>query len=269
MVTMDRAELGGFLRSRRARLQPADVGLAPGARRQTPGLRREEVALLAGMSVDYYIRLEQGRGPHPSDQILTALGDALRLTGDERAYLLRLADPAPTPPSRSQDVPDSVLRLLERLDDVPAMVIDACYDVLAWNRMLTALIGDLSAVPARQRNRLRRLFEGPDAAAPSRLELARQIVADLRAAGHYPDDPDVRRLVDELNAESPQFAELWAAREISVQRTLSKRTVHPVVGELELDCEVLAIPGRSQRLIMYTAAPGTPSHQALRRLRAS
>jgi transcriptional regulator with XRE-family HTH domain len=266
---VDRAELGGFLRSRRARLQPADAGLVPGGRRQTPGLRREEVALLAGISVDYYIRLEQGRGPHPSEQVLTALGRALRLTADEHDYLLRLAAPPAAPADAARAVPANVLRLLERLDDVPAMVINTCFDALAWNPMMVALIGDLSKVPERRRNRLRWLFDPSNPAAGDMLQLARHCVADLRAGGRYPEDPDVRRLVDELAAESPQFAELWAAREVEVRRTITKRTVHPVVGKLELDCEILTVPGHDHRLLLYTAEPGTPSHHALGLLRES
>lgn len=261
---MDRAELSGFLRSHRARLRPADVGLVPGPRRQTPGLRRAEVALLAGISVDYYVRLEQGRGPRPSEQVVTALGRALRLTGDEHAYLLRLTRPAAAGPPRA--VPGDVLRLLDRLDDVPAMVIDACYDMVAWNRMLVALIGDPAAWPPRRRNRLRRLFDTGDAHTGNRLELARRCVADLRAGGRYPADPAVRSLVDELRTESPEFARLWAEREVAVQWTLTKRTVHPVAGPLELDCEILGVPGHEHRLLVYTAAPGTPSAEGLRRL---
>jgi transcriptional regulator with XRE-family HTH domain len=265
---VDRAELGGFLRSRRARLQPAEVGLAPGLRRQTPGLRREEVALLAGISVDYYIRLEQGRGPHPSEQVLIALGRTLRLTGDEHDYLLRLGGQAPASVEPAREVPENVLRLLDRLDDVPAMVINACFDVLAWNQMMVVLIGDLSAVPYRRRNRLRWLFDSSNVATGNKLQLARQCVADLRAGGRYPADPEVRRLVDELSAESSQFAELWAEREIEVQRSLTKRSVHPIVGELELDCEILTVPGHDVRLLLYTAAPGTISHEALSLLRS-
>ena len=256
-------ELSGFLRSRRDRLQPADVGFAPGGRRQTPGLRRTEVALLAGISVDYYVRLEQGRGPRPSEQVLTALGRALRLTEDEHAYLRRLARPAAPGP---RPVPGNVLRLLDRLGDVPAMVIDAGYDLVAWNRMLVALIGDPAAWPPRRRNRLRRLFDTGDAVTGNRLDLARLCVADLRASGRYPADPAVRALVDDLLDESPDFARLWADREVVVQRTLTKRTVHPVVGPLELDCEILAIPGHEHRLLVYTAAPGTPSAEGLKRL---
>ncbi|MEV0237911.1 helix-turn-helix transcriptional regulator [Nonomuraea sp. NPDC050786] len=261
-----RTELGDFLRSRRARLQPEQVGLAPGHRRQTAGLRREEVALLAGISVDYYIRLEQGRGPQPSDQVLSALGRTLRLTGDEHDYLLRIGGrpPAPRPGSPAGPSPN-VLRLLERLGAVPAMVINVCWDVLAWNHMLAALIGDPSDVPARERNTLRWLFGSPTLP-PDHAEFARQAVADLRASARHPDDPDVRRLVSELSAASPLFAELWAEREIEVPRTVTKRAVHPVVGEVELDCEILPLPGGEHRLVLYTAAPDSPSHHALQAL---
>jgi transcriptional regulator with XRE-family HTH domain len=267
MEGMNRQELGGFLRSRRARIQPAEVGLTPGRRRQTPGLRREELALLAGISVDYYIRLEQGRGPHPSEQVLTALGRALRLSGDERDYLLRLGGQAPVPADSTREVPANVLRLLERLDDVPAMVINTRFDVLAWNEMLVALIGDLSSTPARRRNMLHWLFGDMGLCTLDKQDLARMCVADLRASGRYPDDPGVRGLVDELSAQSPQFAALWAEREIEVQRTFTKRAVHPLVGELELDIETLSVPGHEHRVLLYTAAPGTRSHESLRRLR--
>jgi len=269
MDQVNREELGGFLRSRRARIQPAEVGLAPGGRRQTPGLRREEIALLAGISVDYYIRLEQGRGPHPSEQVLTALGRALRLNGEEHDYLLRLGGQVshmPVNGDRVSDVPANVLRLLERLDDVPAMVVNVCCDLLAWNPMLVALIGDPAQMPERRRNRLRRLFDGSAPAIGNRLEIARQCVADLRASGRYPDDPAVRRLVDELSADSAEFARLWAEREIKIQRTLTKTTVHPLVGELELDCEILTVPGHDLRVLLFTAAPGTDSHDRLRLL---
>lgn len=257
-------ELGGFLRSRRDRLRPVDVGLEPGPRRQAPGLRRTEVALLAGISVDYYVRLEQGRGPQPSDQVLAALGRALRLTGDEHGYLRQLARPAPPPAPRP--VPGNVLRLLDRLGDVPAMVIDAAYDMVAWNRMLVALIGDPAVWSPRRRNRLRRLFDTGDTITGNRLDLARRCVADLRASGRYPADPAVRSLIDNLLDESPEFGRLWAEREVAVQRTLTKRTVHPVAGPLELDCEILAVPGDEHRLLVYTAAPGTPSADGLKRL---
>ena len=256
---MERVELGDFLRSRRARVRPAEVGLVGGGRRQTPGLRREEVALLAGISVDYYVRLEQGRGPQPSDQVVAALGAALRLTGEERDYLLNLVHPGRV--ERAAEVPGTVLRLLERLGDIPAMVIDGCYDVVAVNGMMTALVGD-----GTPRNMLRWLFDESDFAAGHKRDLARRCVADLRAGGRYPRDPGVRRLVDGLLADSPEFARVWAAGDVAVQRSLTKRTVHPVVGELELDCEILDVPGTDHRVILYTAEPGSPTHEALRRL---
>ncbi|WP_242890686.1 helix-turn-helix domain-containing protein [Actinomadura litoris] len=260
---MDRSELAGFLRSRRERVGPREAGLAPGGRRQTPGLRRAEVALLAGISVDYYIRLEQGCGPRPSGQVLTALGRALRLSDDESDYLLGFAGRPPPRPSR--EVPGNVLRLLERLDAVPAMVINVRYDVLAWNRMLTALIGDLAEAPPERRNTLRWLFSGR--LDEDKRALARRCVADLRASGRYPEDPAVREIVAELSAASPEFAALWAAREVEVQRTLTKRAVHPVAGELELDCEILPVPGTDQRVVLYTAAPGSLSRRGLELLR--
>ncbi|MFI7131530.1 helix-turn-helix transcriptional regulator [Nonomuraea sp. NPDC050153] len=265
---MNKDELGSFLRSRRGRVRPEEAGLAPGRRRQTPGLRREEVALLAGISVDYYIRLEQGRGPQPSAQVLVALSRTLRLTGDEHDYLLRMGGQTPPRAGPAPEVPKNVLRLLERLDEVPAVVVNVCWDLLAWNRMLVALIGDPAAKPRRQRNTLRWLFGGAPALLGNHAGLARQAVADLRASGRYPDDPEVRQFVDELAAASPLFAELWAAQDIEVQRTVTKRAVHPVMGEMELDCDILPLPGGEHRIVIYTAAPGTPSHHALQRLRS-
>lgn len=267
---VDRAELADFLRSRRDRVRPADAGLEAGPRRRTQGLRREEVARLAGMSVDYYIRLEQARGPRPSRQVLGALARALRLSDDERSYLFHLAGEAPAPPGPSRDVPAGILRLLDRLDDVPAMVLDAKYDILAWNPMAAALYTDFSAYPEKERNTIRWLFlrAAPALQSPDGRQFARESVADLRAAAaRYPDDPGIRKLVAELSAASDVFAELWAAHEVGVRRSTRKLLVHPVVGPMELDCDVLLIPQRDQRLVMYTAAPGTPSHEALGLLR--
>ncbi|MEU8891116.1 helix-turn-helix transcriptional regulator [Streptomyces sp. NPDC048442] len=267
---MDRAELAHFLRDRRARLKPVSVGLVAGGRRRTPGLRREEIAQLAGISPDYYMRLEQARGPRPSRQVLKSLAWALQLSDDERNYLFRLTGEAPALAGASREVPANVLMLLERLDDNPAMVLDAKYDILAWNRMATALMCDFDALPAGERNTLRWLFGRQRAwlETADGWRYARQCVADLRATGRYPEDPAVRDFVDQLHAESPQFARLWDAREIEIQRSTTKRSVHPVVGELELDCEILVLPDRDQRLIFYTAALGSPSHKALQALRA-
>ncbi|MBA9004346.1 helix-turn-helix transcriptional regulator [Thermomonospora cellulosilytica] len=270
---MDRRELADFLRSRRARIRPEDVGLEAGTRRRTPGLRREEVARLAGMSVDYYIRLEQARGPRPSRQILGSLARALRLTDAERDHLHHLAGEPPQPrPGPPQDVPAGILHLLDRLDDTPAFVMDAKYDVLAWNAMAAALLPGLSRLPPRDRNPLRSFFLSPQS---SRLtadgeygSFARTSVADLRAAaGRYPDDPGVTGLVNELLEGSELFARLWAEREVAVRQSEVKVVRHPVVGPIELHCDVLLVPDRDQRVVLYTAAPGTPAYEALRLLR--
>lgn len=268
---MDRQELGAFLRSRRARIRPADVGLRTGTRRRTPGLRREEIAQLAGMSVDYYIRLEQGRGPRPSRQILTALARALRLTDDERAHLFDLAGERPEPLSGPpQEVPAGILHLLERLDDTPAYVLDAKYDVLAWNDMAAALIIDFSALEPR--NPLRWLFLGPDPRLTDENgeygTFAQLGVADLRTAfGRYPHDPGMTSLVDELSAGSERFRRLWDLHHVEVRRGSSKWMRHPVVGALEVHCDVLLVPERDQKVVLYTVQPGTPSHEALELLR--
>jgi len=273
VTQFDRAELAAFLRRRRARVQPADVGLEAGQRRRTPGLRRQEVAQLAGMSVDYYIRLEQGRGPRPSRQMLAAISRALRLSHDEGAYLHHLAGEAPgPPPGPARDVRPGVLHLLDRLDDTPAIVCDAKYDVLAWNSMAAALIGDFSALPPGERNVIWRFFTDPDARgrhdADGARRFARESVADLRAASaRYPGDSGVRRLVARLLAASPEFRGLWAEQDVQVRRSAHKRLRHPVVGWLDLDCEALHDPDRDQWVVLYTAPPGTPSHEALRLLK--
>ncbi|GLY66633.1 helix-turn-helix transcriptional regulator [Amycolatopsis taiwanensis] len=273
MDQVDRTELAAFLRRRRARVQPTDVGLAGGQRRRTPGLRRQEVAQLAGMSVDYYVRLEQGRGPRPSRQMIAAIGRALRLSADELAYLHHLVGEVPGPlPGPVREVRPGVLHLLDRLDDTPAMVCDAIYDVLAWNAMAAALITDFGAVPPVERNVIWRFFTDPVARdrydADGAARFAREAVADLRAAAaRYPKDPSVRRLVDRLSGASADFRARWAEQDVDVSRSTSKRIRHPEVGWLDLDCEALHDPLRDQWIILYTAAPGTPSHEALRLLK--
>ena len=273
MDHVDRAELAEFLRRRRARVQPADAGLEAGGRRRVPGLRRQEVAQLAAMSVDYYVRLEQGRGPRPSRTMLAAISRALRLSDDERAYLYHLAGEIPgLPPGPPRDVRPGVLHLLDRLDDTPAMVCDASYDVLAWNPMAAALLGDFSALPPGERNLIWRFFTDPRARrrhdADGVAAFARESVADLRAAAaRYPGDARVRRLVERLRAASTEFAGLWAQQDVAVRRSARKRVRHPAVGWLDLDCESLHDPDRDQWIVLYTAAPGTPSHDALRLLK--
>jgi len=269
---MNRAELADYLRTRRARLRPQDVGLPDGGRRRTPGLRRQEVAQLAGMSVEYYIRLEQARGPHPSRQILNALGRALMLSMDERAHLFHLAGETVSPGSRAdRDVPNGIRHLLASMTEQPAYVIDAKYDILAWNDLATEFVGDLTA-PDTERNMLRWIFNSPNLPEylghPQRNEFVRSAVADLRAASaRYPDDEGLNELVDELLRASPEFGELWADHDVAVRRVLCKYFEHPVVGPIHIECQVLLIPDRDQRLIVYTTEPESPSWHAMRKLR--
>ena len=269
---MNRGDLATFLRTRRHRLRPADVGLPGAGPRRTPGLRRQEVAQLAGMSVDYYIRLEQARGPRPSRQILAALARALLLTADEREYLFRLAGESPPPAaSPSREISPGIRNLLDSLLETPAYVVDARYDILAWNRLATYFIGDLSGFAESDRNMIRWMFRLPAApepwSDPDAARFARSTVADLRAAyARYPADPGIAALVTELLGVSPAFAEMWAAHEVESRRPLIKRVDHPLTGPLEFECEVLRIPDTGQRLIVYCAAPGSATQDAFRRL---
>ncbi|MFK3980484.1 helix-turn-helix transcriptional regulator [Micromonospora sp. NPDC050397] len=269
-----RDELAAFLRSRRSRLRPADVGLPDGVRRRTPGLRRQEVAQLAGMSIDYYIRLEQRRGPHPSRQVLTALARALMLDRDEREYLFRLAgESTPAVPGPSRQVAPGVRHLIDAMVETPAYVVDAKYDVLAWNRSAVHFVGDLSTVPASDRNMIRWMFRRPDGDRhwddPDALRFARSSVADLRAAyGRYPGDRSIAELVTELLGTSPRFARWWADHEVEVRRRIVKRVTHPGFGPLEFECQVLHLAESDQRLIVYVAEPGSPTHGVFRRLGA-
>lgn len=269
---MNRPELADFLRRGRARLEPSDVGLPPGARRRTPGLRREEVASLAGMSVDYYTRLEQARGPRPSRQMLTALARALRLTDDERDHLFHLT--GEEPPRRggtSAHVRPGLLLVLDRLHDTPAQVVSDTGEVLAQNAMARALGGDVCARPPRERNLLRRFFLDPSARelfpAEDVPDHARAHVANLRAvAAARSDDPEPARLVAELRSSSEEFARLWDTHEVAVRRGTAKRFLHPSVGLLELDCEIL-LNQDHHLLVIHTARPGTESHERLQLLR--
>jgi hypothetical protein len=205
--------------------------------------------------------------------MIAAICRALRLSPDEAAYLHHLAGEVPgPPPGPVRDVRPGLLHLLDRLDDTPAMVCDAKYDVLAWNAMAAALIADFSALPPSERNIIWRFFTDPDVRsrhdADGARRFARESVADLRAAAaRYPRDADVRQLVDRLLAASAGFRDLWAERDVQARRSARKRLRHPVVGWLDLDCEALRDPDRDQWVVLYTAPPGTPSHEALRLLR--
>ncbi|WP_433129950.1 helix-turn-helix transcriptional regulator [Micromonospora sp. CA-240977] len=267
-----RDELAAFLRTRRARLRPAEVGLPDGVRRRTPGLRRQEVAQLAGMSIDYYIRLEQGRGPHPSRQVLAAMARALLLSRDEREYLFRIAGENPPPTvGPSREVTPGLRHLLDAMTETPAYLVDAAYHVLTWNRMATYFLGDLATVPDAERNMIRWTFRQPvteghwtDADA---RRFVHSTVADLRAAyGRYPADPAIRDLVTELLGTSPQFAQLWAEHEVEARRPVIKRVPHPRLGALEFECRVLLVPETEQRLIVYVPEPDSPTQAVFRRI---
>ncbi|MGC3859935.1 helix-turn-helix transcriptional regulator [Micromonospora chersina] len=272
MSTLRRDELANFLRTRRARLRPAEVGLPEGVRRRTPGLRRQEVAQLAGMSIDYYIRLEQGRGPHPSRQVLAALARALLLSRDERAYLFQVAGEAPPDAiGPGREVSPGLRHLLDAMAETPAYLVDAAYEILAWNRLAAFFVGDLSAVPAGERSMVRWMFGAavPEShwADPEVLRFARTTVADLRAAyGRYPADPALAALVTELLGLSPRFAALWAEHEVGERRPTVKRVAHPELGPLEFECRVLHVPETDQRLIVYVPEPGSPTQAAFRRV---
>ncbi|MFI5524888.1 helix-turn-helix transcriptional regulator [Streptomyces platensis] len=271
---MDRQELAGFLRSRRERITPADVGLPAGPRRRTPGLRREEVAQLAFISTEYYARLEQARAPHPSREVLAQLARALRLSDAERDHLHHLAGAPPgPPPGPSREIRQSIADLLRRLPEAAALVVSATYEVIAWNDLAAALMEDFSVLSRRDRNLIRRAFLGPyrngrrlygvsDADA-----CARTATQQLRAAAaRYPHDPEVTGLVAELLAGSAEFARLWAAHDVADRPTPCKTFAHPLVGPVSVNCDVLDIADRDQRVFLYTAAPGSPSEEALRLL---
>jgi len=269
MEDMDRTGLAAFLRSRREALQPGDVGLPDGARRRAPGLRREEVAQLTGMSVDYYTRLEQNRGPQPSEQMLAALARALRLTDDERDYLFRTA--GHTAPDRRGSLPHvapALLRVLDRLDDTPAMVLSNLGEPLVANRMAQALFGDVSARTGLARSDVYRWFTEPDSREvypeDDRPRQARALVANLRVAyGAMGPRSRAGELVRALLSASDEFAELWDRHEVAARFEDHKTLVHPELGPIELDCQVLFTEDQSQALLVLTAAPHTEAAEKL------
>ncbi|GGS45051.1 helix-turn-helix transcriptional regulator [Streptomyces griseoviridis] len=268
---MDKQELGAFLRSRRERLRPQDVGLPTGPRRRTPGLRREEVAVPAHISTEYYVRLEQGRAPRPSGEVLAGIAGALRLTDAESDHLHVLAGTAPTRTrAHRRDVRPSILALLERLPQTGGLVLSAAFEVLAWNDLAAALMEDFGPLAPEQRNLARRAFPGPDRAGPplygvsDAAEFRLHVVRQLRTAlARYPADPVVTGLVAELRATSPDFARLGERHDVRAAPTLTKTFRHPVVGEVTVDCDSLALTDRDQHLVLYSAPPGSPAAQAL------
>ncbi|MEV0426460.1 helix-turn-helix transcriptional regulator [Micromonospora sp. NPDC050495] len=269
---MDRAALADFLRRRREALRPADVGLPAGARRRAPGLRREEVAALAAMSTDYYTRLEQQRGPQPSVQMLASLARALRLTGQERDYLFRVAGQnAPTSVATATHVAPALLRVLDRLDDTPALILSNLGETLVQNRMAAALLGDKSGYTGLARSEIYRWFTDPAERLrypeDDRGRQSRAQVANLRAAyGSMGPRSRAGELVRALQQASPEFAELWDRHEVATRFADHKTLIHPELGPIELDCQVLFTEDQSQALLVLTAPPRSEGDEKLRLL---
>jgi transcriptional regulator with XRE-family HTH domain len=269
---MDRPQLADFLRRRREALQPEDVGLARGARRRTRGLRREEVALQASMSTDYYSRLEQQRGPQPSESMLAAIARALRLTRDERDHLFRLAGhTAPARTTRSDHVSPALMRVLDRLD-TPAQVVTDLGETLVQNPQAVALLGDQRRFTGPARSMLYRWFTDPQTRArydpADHDRLTRSFVAGLRIAmARHPDDARGLALVAALHAASPEFTARWDEHDVSVRASDErKRLVHPQVGPITLQCQTLVAESEAQALLVYTATPGSEDADKLRLL---
>ncbi|MDX3638562.1 helix-turn-helix transcriptional regulator [Streptomyces sp. MB09-02B] len=267
-----RTELKEFLRSRRARLRPEDVGLPSYGRRRVPGLRREELAQLAGVSYAYYARLEQGYGETMSAEVLDAIARALRLNEEEREHLVRLAQPERQSETRATPPPQrlrtSVQHLLDTLG-VPAYVVDRRLNILGWNRLATAVFGDWGLLSPEERNaarlaflssEARKRFVDPDGTA---LRITRALRMN---AGKSPRDPHFSSLIQELSQKSEEFRRQWARHEVScgtVGETVRMR--HPLVGEFDLVREPMALPGGApMRLVTYHAEPGSRSEEALR-----
>ncbi|MDT0479259.1 helix-turn-helix transcriptional regulator [Streptomyces doebereineriae] len=265
---MDKKELAEFLRHRRETLRPRDVGLVAGSRRRTQGLRREEVAQLAGMSTDYYARLEQQRAPQPSVQITAALARALRLTLDERDHLFVLiGHNAPARFERSEHVSPTLLRVLDRLDDSPALVTTDLVDTLAMNPLAVALLGDQTRHTGLARSGYYRWFMDPAERLVYPEETheshGRAQAARLRAAlTAGSDTPRAARILAELQERSPEFVRMWELQEVA-RYGHCKTILHPELGRIDVDAQLLYTENRAQTLVVLTTRPGTESHSKL------
>lgn len=270
---MDKQELAAFLRTRRERVAPDDVGLPAGPRRRTPGLRREEVAVLAHISTEYYVRLEQGRAPRPSAEVLAGIAGALLLTDAESAHLHLLAGTAALHDGTvHRVVRPSILAVVERLPQTAAIVLSTDFEVLAWNDLAAALMEDFGALDRTGRNLARRAF--PVGAAQEQAhppfgisdgaEFQRHVVMQLRTTlARYPADPAVTALVDDLRSGNAVFARLWERHDVAPTPMLTKTFHHPVVGAVTVDCDSLSLPDQDQFLVLYTAPTGSPDADAL------
>ena len=266
---MPPTELGTQLRAWRDRLTPSDVGLPSQSRRRAPGLRREEVAALAGVSGDYLVRLEQGRALHPSAQVVQALARALQLDDEESERLHRMAGQLPPTSGRMvRELTPSILRIVDRLGDTPVTVIDAAWQTVMQNKAASALFGDVSAETGRGGNRAWRTFmdvPGMGGLEPqTRSMVERDVVADLHAALiRLPEEPALVSLVADLREHSPRFAELWETTPARVRGAQRKTLDHPVVGRMTVDCDVLSVHGSDLQVVVFSAEPGTPDADAL------
>ena len=262
---MDKHELAAFLRSRRERLHPEDVGMPSGPRRRTPGLRREEVAVLAHISTEYYVRLEQARAPRPSGEVLASIAAALHLTDAQADHLHVLAGVAPMRTGvHRRDVRPSVLTLLERLPATAGFVMSAAFEVLAWNELAAALMEDFATLEPDERNLARRAFlddhstNAPLFGLEDAASFRHHVVMELHATlGRYPSDSAVRGLIHDLREGSAEFARLWEQHDVQARPALTKTFRHPAVGPVTVDCDTLTLADRDQHLVLYTAAPGS------------
>jgi transcriptional regulator with XRE-family HTH domain len=269
---MDREQLADFLRRRRQALQPEDVGLRRGPRRRAEGLRREEVAALCDMSTDYYGRLEQARGPRPSEQMLTAIARGLRLTLDERDHLFRLAGHrAPTRALRSHHVAPGLMRVLDRLQDTPAQIMTSLGETLVQTPPARSIFGDETRHTGLARSVLYRWFTDPASRAvyPSEDHDAQSRTFTANARAVYAREGPASfaaEVVDALLAQSDEFVSLWRAHEVRESHGYEKRLQHPEVGVMTVQCQRLLDPDQDQLLLVFTATPGTDSYEKLQLL---
>ena len=262
------ADLATCLRTWRDRLDPAEAGLPRQAGRRAPGLRREEVAMQAGISVNYLMRLEQGRATSPSLLVVAALARTLRLNHEEAAHLHRLAGhAADTARAVARHPTPSIQRILDRFDDVPVLVLDPAWTIVEANRMARLMLSeDLVGGNAARNHFLGPQWVQRDPEDDAKFD--REVVADLHLRlGRHPDDPGIRAIVDELRAASPRFAALWDVTPARASTSSHKTFVHPVVGPIAVDCDQLEVVGSDLRVVVWTAAPGTEDATALDLLR--
>jgi transcriptional regulator with XRE-family HTH domain len=267
----DRRDLADFLRRRRELLRPADVGLPPGFRRRTPGLRREEVAQLAGVSVDYYARLEQARGSAPSASVVAAVARALQCDLDQRDHLFHLAGLTPPPRRAGRHVRPGLISIAERLVDIPVLICTDIGEIVWRNPLARALTPHLTEGQGRASNVIWRRFTEPESRPFPDAEAARLTaahVSDLRAThARRSGDADVSSLVHDLLARSDEFREAWERHEVGVRREDRKTFTHPEVGPIEVRCEVLLTEEENMQFIAYFPAEGTDAAEKLELLR--